>query len=330
MTALRDLLVACVFFLLVSVTATVIPVQDRLPSAQVTAGRSSAAKPLVTSPHNVPRTKTSRQLPYAFKDVRGVSSIQDRNGHLVCAVDPERTLGPGEEKKPLLQMCPFDSNNLEEQGLMFIGWHGNIRKNIDTIGEGITSLPRLDRSSFRDGFPCYDSLMVARLTTQMQRLICLLGDDEDSCAPAMCGIFANKNWWLDEVGKAVFSPEILKKYGSPRGVLKFYDEFINDGGQKFQDKAIAAFRYVNLSEKSMSLTIPEEYTSGLIAVCAPDKKAEELFELDSGEILRPESLAKRKFNDTVREFFGKDYESMESLSYHSEVVVGTKWNALQL
>ncbi|KAI9136061.1 hypothetical protein BKA69DRAFT_1106547 [Paraphysoderma sedebokerense] len=211
---------------------------------------------------------------------------------------------------------------------MFIGWHGNVRKNINTLQEQVTALPpNTNKPWYDDGFFCFDNLKVARREALIKRRRCQFelknNDNDDSCDEAMCGIFADRKWWLDRVGKAFFSPESLLEHGSKQGVLKFLDGYIK-GEEKLQDKPIAAFRYYYASEQSMSLSIPEEYTSGLIAVCAPDEIDQDDFE--SGLNANPRF---KNGVDTVQEFFGKYYESMDNLRYHSEVVEGTDWNAYQ-
>ncbi|KAI9139499.1 hypothetical protein BKA69DRAFT_425407 [Paraphysoderma sedebokerense] len=335
MILLRKLLVISVFFLYESVSASVLPAANT-PRHKLLPGRSSS-KPLLANPHNVPRVKPPRRLPYTFKDVRGVS-VQDRNGHLVCAMDPEKTLSPGEKKKPLLDICPFDSNNLEEQGLIFIGWHGNIRKNIDTIQEGITSSSNSssDSSWFSDGFFCYDSLMVARREAQIQRLRCQQElnnkDDDDSCDYAMCGVFSDKDWWLNNVDKAVISREYVNYWEDPTIQERVLKAFIQDAldYNPNLDIAIAAFSYVYQSGEDMSVKIPSKYTAGLIPVCVPDQIAQKLFDEDLNGLLQTRKSLQRPNIDTVRRFFGGYYEGMKTLRYYETVLNTQEWPAARL
>ncbi|KAI9136062.1 hypothetical protein BKA69DRAFT_1106550, partial [Paraphysoderma sedebokerense] len=217
-------------------------------------------------------------------------------------------------------MCPFDSNNLEEQGLMFIGWHGNIRQNMDSIQEQVTARPpSADSSWFDDGFFCYDNLMIARQEAELQSLRCrreLNNDDSDDCGQVMCGIFADKKWFLYTVRKAFVDRDNHGYWDDPTSRLRVVERYHGYP----ENVAFSLFSYVHRSGLEMSLKIPSNYTSGLIAVCAPDQMARKFSDWSLSEVRGTFDQRQHVTKDTLQILFGKYYKDMTALSYYEKVV----------
>ncbi|KAI9144288.1 hypothetical protein BKA69DRAFT_1056708, partial [Paraphysoderma sedebokerense] len=173
------------FFLYTDITSTVIPLSSqsisqgtftriehrRFPSSvapQVARPQRSSRLNAVPSDSNGIPEDQSKFVPFVFRDVvkMSPSSVQQES----CAPSPLAN--------QLSETCPFDSNNLEDLGLEFIGWHGDVLENVDSLQEKIVISSELavatgdavsqpKKGRLGDGFYVRDELMVSRPFTYL-------------------------------------------------------------------------------------------------------------------------------------------------------------------
>ncbi|KAI9139497.1 hypothetical protein BKA69DRAFT_1075904 [Paraphysoderma sedebokerense] len=260
------------------------------------------------------------------------------------SVEQDPNLEKLNRRRSLLTTCPFDSINLEENGLMFLGWHGSIKRYVNSIQESI-SVPSQEvtkgdnsesRMRFGDGFYTMDDITNARQMAESMRFKCLgnadqPGFNEDECDYSMCAVFGDIKWWSD-VGKARFL-DSLAYWNDHKGVLRN----IKNNAEYYPDKQphVLFGKVTRLSDK-MQAMFNSTHTPHLYAVCTQDNIAHKMLETDITRFLdAPPSNIARSFSsdniDTVKMYFGKYYRQFLKLSYaHNMEAREPSWDFYQI
>lgn len=280
-------------------------------------------------------------MPFMFRDVVKMSP---------SSVDQE-SCAPSPFADRISETCPFDSNDLKEMGLTFIGWHGDVLQNVDSLQEKIVvnsertvatgdAVAQPKEGRFGSGFYVHDSIMQARYQAEQARFQCLrqsadLAEGEEqnekNCDYAMCAIFARKDWW--EPAKKVVVSRLSPDYWTDGVPQKLVDEHMN---KVRLSEAPVVFGHIYQRGTQMEAKFESHHTRHLVAVCTYDNISHKLLE----ENPNSEAMGIPKTNtppealiDTVPRFFGSYYKGMSKMSYHwnilnweSQPTINTAWD----